>query len=189
MTRKISLSNAACGWFLGMACLIAGGARAEEMSISLPGHGMLLLSIPAGWQVTPTQRAGGLPPTVQFSAKGGRHFEVLLTPLWSPQGDAGFNTPDQVRRVIAGAAAKAGPQSVEGRITVREIPGSAGKGFYFVATDKQPKPEEFKYMAQGALPLDELMLGFTVLTNEADSPVMQNTFDALKAARHQRAIR
>ncbi|MBI3714609.1 MAG: hypothetical protein HY255_01295, partial [Betaproteobacteria bacterium] len=142
---------------------------------------------PAGWKTTPTQRPGGLPPTVQFSGTGGQRFEVLLTPLWSPQGDAKFNAPDKVRSVIAGGAAKAGAQSVEEKITVREIPGSAGKGFYFVATDKQPKPDEFKYLTQGALPLDELMLGFTILTNEPDSPVVQITFNALKSARHKRA--
>jgi hypothetical protein len=53
---------------------------------------------------------------------------------------------------------------------------------YFSATDRAPKPGEYKFMTQGMLQVGELSVTFTILTNEGQELVIKQALDALKGA-------
>jgi hypothetical protein len=74
-------------------------------------------------------------------------------------------------------------QTVEREIPILEIHGGSGIGYYFSVTDKAPAPDEYKYLTQGALAVDDLLLTFAVLTNEADSSVVKEALDVVRSAR------
>ena len=108
---------------------------------------------------------------------------VLITALWSPTQDSSFNSSARVRALVEETAVKLSPQAVERAIPIHEIHGTAGRGYYFSATDKAPGPDEYKYLTQGALAVDDLLLTFTVLTNEANSAVVNDALDVVRSAR------
>jgi hypothetical protein len=63
------------------------------------------------------------------------------------------------------------PEAEEKELRFREIKGKTGLGYHFSVTDKAPsiKPGEFKYMTQGGIPVGNLLVMFTIFSNEKDS--------------------
>jgi hypothetical protein len=55
-------------------------------------------------------------------------------------------------------------------------------GFYFAATDRAPKPDEYKFLTQGVVRVGELSVTFTILTNDGQDAVVKQALDALKGA-------
>ena len=49
--------------------------------------------------------------------------------------------------------------------------GKTGLGYYFSITDEAPsiKAGEYKYMTQSGIPVSNLLVMFTILSNERDS--------------------
>jgi DsbC/DsbD-like thiol-disulfide interchange protein len=159
-------------------------AETHSESYTLPGHGALQLSLPEGWKGEARQPGGGLPPTITLAPKAGPPFQVLITPIWPMQGS--IATDDKsLRKGVEGAAAEAQPQAVEPKLTVKALGGASGHGFYFTATDRAPKPGEFKYLAQGMILVGDITLAFTVLTNDGQSEVVSSALQLLTVARHQ----
>jgi hypothetical protein len=73
----------------------------------------------------------------------------------------------------------------EGDLEIRRLQGASGIGFYFVATDRVPQPEEFRYMNQGILEVGDLTVTFTILTNEGQDAVVEEALAMLKGAVHR----
>lgn len=151
----------------------------QERTFSIADRGTLVLSSPRAW----AQQTGQTPPTIRFYNSKGPQFVVLITAVWSPTQDSLFNSSAKVRALVEEAAVKLSPQAVECAIPINEIQGTAGRGYYFSVTDKDPGPNEYKYLTQGALAVEDLLLTFIVLTNEADSTIVNDALDVLRSAR------
>ena len=52
-----------------------------------------------------------------------------------------------------------------------ESKGKTGLGYYFSITDEAPsiKAGEYRYMTQGGIPVGNLLVMFTIFSNEKDS--------------------
>ena len=132
-------------------------AGANEKRYELPNHGELLINVPGTWKDQIKYPPGDLPPTIRFSQKSGEKFTIVFTPLWKmPTAPANFGTAESIQQLVKGAASSVSSQAVEKNIEVKKINGS-NVGFYFSATDKAPKPGEYKYMTQGAIGVNEIM--------------------------------
>ena len=92
----------------------------------------------------------------------------------------------RLRELETKAAERIKHQAVEKTIPLKEIRGTEGKGFYYFATDRAPKPGEYKYLNQGKLLVGELIVIFTILTNDGQEAVVSSALEMLKTARHQR---
>jgi len=162
-------------------CLYAGVA---EKRYELPNHGVLLLNVPDKWIDQVRRPPGNLPPTIRFIQLTGEQFEILFTPLWKmPGARVDFGTVQGIKNLVEGAAVEASSQAVEKNINVKELTGS-NIGYYFSATDKAPKPGEYKYMSQGAVGINEIMGTFTILTNSPDSKVVEQAINMFGNMRH-----
>jgi hypothetical protein len=73
---------------------------------------------------------------------------------------------ESVQKIVDGAAAEVGPQSVEKTLEVRELKGGEARGYYFAATDPAPGPGEFRHMRQGVAAVGGARVTFTVLYND-----------------------
>lgn len=161
---------------------LAADASAERR-YSLPGHGILVLHLPAGWADKVRHSPGNLPPTISLSGFEGSPFVVAITPLWPEPGTAAdFGTPQSIHAIVEKAAQAASPQSIEGRLSIVTIGGGQGPGYYFDATDHAPKPGDFKYMTQGAVSVGELVCTFTILSNDGKSAAKNKTLTMLSEA-------
>jgi hypothetical protein len=111
---------------------------------------------------------------------------ILITALWNRKEDLSKEDPQQFRAFVEKTARWArvfSPnQPVEKNPPLVELPGATAKGYYYSVTDKNPKPREYKFATQGSIPVDELILTFTILTNEADSNMVRNGLHMLGTA-------
>lgn len=156
--------------FLALTLLLVSNlASAGELSIQqfpLPGHGTLVMALPDAWKTEVAQPPDRLPPTLRFLPKSGAAFEILITPLWSMTGKSQAMDAASLRREVERSAQAAKPQAVERVLTIKSLQGSSGVGYYFSATDRNPKPGEYKYLTQGIIPVGELAVVFTILSND-----------------------
>jgi hypothetical protein len=82
------------------------------------------------------------------------------------------------------AAAQAKTQAFETDITVQEMKGTTGVGYHYAVTDRAPKPGEFKRMKQGMLRVGDLLVSFTILSQDAADPVNVEATAMLEGAVH-----
>jgi hypothetical protein len=166
------------------ACWPAVAAAAPQ-SFSLPGHGSLLLNVPEGWKASLSQPPGGLPPTIGLGGQSGAPFVVLITAVWGTSPGGGAPDDAKIKSTAATAAKSAEPQSVEGTLPLQTLVGASGRGYYFRATDRAPKPGEWKYLTQGMLRTGGVALTFTILTNDGQAAIEKAALEMVRLAVQQ----
>jgi hypothetical protein len=177
----------------------AGARRAERHAppsgaelrvFAVPGHGAIELPIPKGW----TAEAGsGEPasPTIRLERPGGG-FVALLTPFWNPgEPESGPERVDTARLFAELARRNAIAGAAELDVPLHALGGEGVHGFWFAATDRtlegrEPGPEEWRHVLQGAAAVGPLVLAFTLLDN-ADGPQREAVLDMVRSARHVEA--
>lgn len=148
----------------------------------LPNRDMLELMVPPAWDAAVDQPDDGGSPTIELHAREGAPFEIYITLEWPDPPDDTVPDAETLRAKVRGAAERVQDQTVEANLEIRRMQGASGVGFYFVATERTPQPEEFKYMNQGALQVGELTLTFTILTNDGQEAVVEEAFAMLRTA-------
>jgi hypothetical protein len=160
-------------------------AAVTPQSFAMPGHGTLLLSVPEGWKSNLQQPEGGLPPTIGFREQSGASFVIKVTAVWGMTPNAGAPEDETIRSIVTSAAKSAAAQSVEGSLSIRNLVGSGGRGYYFRATDRAPKPDEWKYLTQGIIRTGAIALAFTILTNDGQAHIEEAALEMLRLAVQQ----
>ncbi len=170
---------------LSLAFVFAASAAGplQDRTLPIPGRGTLVISSPLHWSQHISQPPEKLAPTIRFSSAAGKNFVVSISAFWSPTNDSSFNSSSNVRTLVEDTVDELEPWMEESDIPILELRGGSGPGYYISATDKDPGPNEYKYLTQGAMGVDDLLLTFTVLTNETDSPVVKDALDMLRSAR------
>ena len=142
----------------------------------------LVVRVPRAWQesVGLGRRDANTPVTISYRPKSGARFEVLLTPVLARGTKASF---EELRPGVASMAEAAGRQAAEQIVVLNELLGPEARGYYFKATDRNPKAGEYKYVAQGLLAVGEVRVAFTILTNDGQQAVIDEAFNLLRSAR------
>jgi hypothetical protein len=151
---------------------------------ALGQHGSLQLTVPASWKDKVSQPPNGLPPTILFLPERGAAFKVLLTPIWTDRSGAQLPVAADIRKKVEQAAGQAKAQVLDPEVTVQEMKGSTGVGYHYSATDRTPNPGEFKRMNQGMLRVGDLLISFTILSQDASDPVNREAMAMLEGAVH-----
>jgi len=178
MTRALALALAF--FAAGSACAADTTAR----KYPLAQRGGLQMSVPAAWADEVRTAPGGVPPTIALRPRSGLAFEVLVTPIWRARPDIPEATKEAIRQSVQRAADDVKSDAVEQTIAIRELAGASGPGFYFSATDKAPKPGEYKYLTQGIVKVSDLTVTFTILTNDGQEQVAKDALDMVRSAAH-----
>jgi hypothetical protein len=173
-----------------LVLLITGPVLAEESltdslslrQIKLPKHGTLNLKVPNKWKHKVRRPPRDLPPTIVFTPDSGDAFQVLITTLWDPKGDTGFINTINIKSLIEGDAAKMLSGAVEDSFQIKEFDGKDGKGYYFTATDKAPKPGEYTYATRAGIIIGDMFLSVTVLSRSRTSKAISGTIEMLEKA-------
>lgn len=155
----------------------------QRRSFVLPQHGTLILNVPNTWKQIIRQPQGDIPPTITFSPDKGDEFKVLITPVWSPKKDIAFNKSEKIRTLIDNDLRGMLPSAVEQQVDIREFKGVDGAGYYFLVTDKAPKPGEYPYAVRAGVGVGDLLLSVTVLSRLKNSGGLRSTIKALQEAR------
>ena len=183
------MTRSAVASFLLTLALSAAFAWAEEPRLrryELPNHDTLELVMPAGWSDQLVQPQGGGPPTIEIGVAADGPPQVFIRPEWADPTTKEVRELPQLRDAVRDLAERIQPEAAESYLEVRHIAGVNGVGFYFSATGRNPGPDEFRFMSQGALQAGDLTLWFTILTNEGQDTVAVEALAMLQAAVHRR---
>ena len=144
--------------------------RKIETRYRVNDQNVLVLEIPEKW-LDKIQRPKDLPPTIIFKPERMPAMAIHVTPMWNPGRDKDFNSPERILKILQDGGNKSLPEAVEKELKFRELKGKTGLGYYFSITDKAPaiKAGEYKYMSQGGIPVGNLLVMFTILSNEKDA--------------------
>jgi hypothetical protein len=157
----------------------------SPQAFELADHGALTLLMPEGWVGEMKQPRSQLSPTITVAPRSGAKFAITITARWPTASARNILDNNTIRSEVAGAAKSAESQSVEGVLALQEIKGVDGRGFYFAATDRAPKPGEAKYLTQGIIRVGGISLAFTILTNDGQETVVRSALDMLRTAVHR----
>jgi hypothetical protein len=160
----------------------AGAAGGAAQVFELPERGTLLVNIPDGWATQMQQPPRQLPPSIFVKPHDETGSGLLLTVVWPIAPATQLPDDDTMRSQVTASAEKLAPQSVEGTLKVLELKGSSGRGYYFVATDRAPKPGEFKYLAQGLVRVGDIALAFTILSNDGQDALVTAALETVRTA-------
>ena len=175
---------------LSLAAATAIAADGEKKAFALPDNSKLELAIPAGWkdEVKANQASKGskgpATTTVALTPRDGPPFEVSVTPVARQKPGASTDTAIRMRHSVQQGADKVKPTAIEHYLAVEQLPGAPGPGYYFSATDREPKPSEFKHLTQGMLLVGDVVVAFSILTNDSQEKVREQALAMLKSASH-----
>jgi len=157
-------------------------AAAADVRVALPASGALVLPAPEGWR---SLEQPGSVPTVSLTPANGKAFQVLVSPLVRPGAPMPPSDSTSLCRTVQSAANHALSQSVEKSLPLQDLRSATVEGCYFSATDRAPKPGEFKYMTQGAVAVQGLPVSFTILSNGDPRLAVEPALQMLRAARKE----
>ena len=189
MIERMVNSLAGVVLFLATAAT-AVAADGEKKTFPLPDNSKLELAIPAGWKdelkASPASKGspGKAPTTVALTPREGAPFEVAVTPVGRQKPGASTDTAIKMRLSVQQGADKVKPSAIEQYLAVEQLTGAPGPGYYFSATDREPKPNEFKHLTQGMLLVGDVVVAFSILTNDAQEKVRDQALAMLKSASH-----
>jgi hypothetical protein len=91
--------------------------------------------------------------------------------MWNPGPEKDFNSSERILNILRDGRSKLFSEALEKALGFRGLRGKTGLGNYFSITDKAPaiKVGEFKHMTQGCIPVGNLLVMFTIFSNEKDS--------------------
>jgi hypothetical protein len=151
----------------------------------MPTNEAFILSIPDDWRPQTRPTIPTQPYTGRITVKEPGQFEMLVTAILPANPDVPRPTADSVRAAVQRAAARTAFEVVEQEITIFDLAIPGSHGYYFFVTDKNPVPNEYKYMIQGQLAIKELMVVFTVLMNGDAKPWSEKALTAIRTARRE----
>jgi hypothetical protein len=124
----------------------------------------LKLALPANWRAGMRQDPSGMTSTIKIWPTGGDRFEVLISRIPRKNGEEPV-TLERLLQIVRESGQTAASQSAEQKLDVKELGPGNWKGYYYRLTDKAPRPNEYKYMTQGAMSEGTVLFTFTFLTN------------------------
>lgn len=179
------MKNRTHGWhallFLAISWPLSALA-ASSSQIAMPGGGELWLTIPATWNQKFESPEKSTLPTVWLTPQQGPSFNVLITPLSGTPAGASMSDENKLRAIVTSTARDALAKSVEMTIPVHDLTGPDVHGFYYFATDRAPKPGEWKYLTQGMINIDGAPFAFTILTNDGQEAIAKAALELIRSA-------
>lgn len=170
---------------VSMPGVILAEGHCTEKLYTIPNHGILKLKVPDSWRDEVQQPPNDLPPTITFTPPREALSKILITVIGHKQEKRDFNSPNNIKKLVKRTEKELLSQTVETELSLQELKGKSSFGYFFTLTDKTPQSGEYKYMSQGGFGIGNLLLIFTILTNEKDSDVSKNALKMIAGAEQQ----
>ncbi len=164
-------------FFISIAFLIATShsvfanifAKTITREYPVPGHDLLVLEIPELWNVTYYEPAVRQAPIIIFYPREKPHaFQLTISPLWDDGFLRDVTDPVFIKEYLEAVGTEILAYSDEQNLVLVPLTGKAGSGYYFQLSDGSAPQEEYKFLMQGALAIDEILLVFSYFSNEAN---------------------
>jgi len=161
-------------------------ACAEETVLkefTVAGHGVLEFNAPGSWKMAIRPAQKDLPSTVKFTPAAGREFLFMISPMAGPAGDKAFNSMERMKQLMEAEKKHLAPRAEEPALMIDSFGGPQAKGLFLVASDKAPRPGEYKYLIRSCVAVGDLMLSVTFLSHRKESEAMEDALALLRGVK------
>ena len=138
------------------------------------------LSTPDEYKVSKDKNGGPF----DYRIEKNKNSLLMVTPFWGSAGsleDLRSSVNDRGKNLLDSAEEKS--------ISLIELKkGKEILGFYYLITDKNYKPGEFKYLRQGAYWIDNGLVSFTFLNNEKETKEFDVILAILRSAKFEENV-
>lgn len=144
-----------------------------------------MLEVPEDWEVTYLSLAEDKPPVITFYQTDSQEKEIFqfnLSIFWDDGFKKDITSPESIKTFVTEVGEGILESSKETELVLVPITGRDGQGYYFKLTDKAEKPGEYKYLAQGAMNVRELLLVFSLFTYEPDIQLQDMALQMIQTA-------
>ncbi|MEM6998575.1 MAG: hypothetical protein AAF419_01895 [Pseudomonadota bacterium] len=159
----------------------------DTETFEIPGHGELILKVPRIWNYNFTKVDEQTPPLITFYVldKNKREIFQLNMSIFINTGyNKNITDIDYIHSLVFTAGKNILPHSDENELLMMELSGKQGKGFFFDLSDRDAAAEEYKFLTQGAIALQNVLLVFSLFSNEEQGILREALLTTVKSARH-----
>jgi len=159
-------------------------AQPAPQRFAIPGHGTLLLNVPAEWRLA--DKATPNPPSVSVSARPatGDGFDLQMTAVWLEPEKRAEMTPEAIKQRVQATSKELLNQAVEKQAELIELRGKQAQGYYFSLTDRESQNtgSDYKHIAEGTVTVGEIVLIFAFLHREPGTPAKEPALQLVREA-------
>lgn len=163
------------------------GYEIDTEVFEIPGHGELIMEVPRLWNYNFTKSDENTPPLITFYVLDDNKqeiFQLNMSVFWEEGYSRNITRLDYIKAMVTEAGNNTLRFSDENQLELKEITGRAGQGYYFALTDSSAGEDEYRYLIQGALGVGQVLLVFSLFSNDADEILSEAMFRSLESARH-----
>jgi hypothetical protein len=142
---------------------------AEEYTIETESFGVITIDLDEDVEIEENGK-NDLSATYKFAYE---NSTLLVTFIFGPNVSDKFSD-ESMYNFVENSGKKVMSSAVEDKLVILEEKMDQGSMYFFSVTDKNPKPNEFKYLTQGTIRFGDIGATFTILHN--DESKEQNSF-------------
>jgi hypothetical protein len=151
-----------------------------------PEYGKLTFRVPAEWKSMFERDAEKNTETIIFTPLSRNSFKLMVSPLVSKGERIDFQNQDVAKKQVEQLGSRLLSGATESELRIAEVKGKYSTGYYFLLTDKAPKPGEWKYLVQGRIGVGMYLLHFTILTHTSNATEILQSIKMLSTAEYQK---
>ena len=159
-------------------------AQPAPKRFAIPGHGSLVLNVPADWRAA--DKATASPPSVSLSLRpaSGDSFDLQMTAIWLEPAKRAQMTPELIKDRVQSTSKELLKQAVEKDAPLTELSAKQARGYYFSLTDRESQNTgtDYKHIAEGTVMIGEIVLIFTFLHREPGTPAKDQALQIVREA-------
>ncbi len=160
---------------------------ADTETFSIPGHGELIMQVPRIWNYNFTKTDENIPPLITFYILD-KHEKEIFQLNMSVFTNTGYHknitSEEYVKNIVTEAGNKIIAYSDQTKLILQTVESKQGNGYFFDLTDSNAKQNEFKYLTQGAVSVNEVLLVFSLFSNDEKGILREAMLNSLNTAYH-----
>ncbi len=153
----------------------------------IPGYGEISIEVPRIWNYNFTKSDEQTPPLITFYVLDDSEkeiFQLNLSVFWDAGYSRNLTSEEYIRSLVSEAGNNTLRYSDEDELQLKPIKGRAGEGYFFDLSDSSAGEDEYRFLTQGAISVGDVLLVFSLFSNDAEGILREAMFRSLKSAKH-----
>lgn len=159
----------------------------DTETFDIPGHGELTLEVPRIWNYNFTKTDEQTPPLITFyvlDADEKEIFQLNISVFWDDGYSRNVTRLEYIKDMVVEAGNNTLRYSDQSELELQEISGRHGSGYLFDLSDSSAGKEEYRYLTQGAIGVGEMLVVFSLFSNDEEGVLRAAMLRSIQSARH-----
>ncbi len=172
---------------IGLAKETEPNYSVDKEYFDIPGHGELVITVPRIWNYNFTKTDENTPPLITFYVLDNKEreiFQLNMSVFWDDSFERNITSPEYIYALVKETGENTLKNSDQNQLEMIEITGTSGTGYLYDLSDSSAMEGEYQYLTQGALAVGDVLLIFSMFSNDEDALLRDAMLHSLKSAEH-----